>query len=854
MGYEIKWLQCDNGWGECDKKSFQYVLVAHGSTYEPCPPYTRHKKGVAERMIHTVTEKARAMMIDTQPSIQLWGEAVNTAVYLHQRSPNEGLKRKDCYDYKEPYEMPYQMLRSFGKLTHDADGNEILYQAALHNLRQFRCYASRLIPEGRHRQGKLGPRSNPCMMVGYTQDSTTLWRIWDSEFQMVKTQSEVVFDEEWNAHLLCQHGSTEIDMVGLPEDEGYVEETDTSDEPLRDSQPTQICKRSQSHLHTAPDEKAENPHSRRLHWEDQTAQRSAANAEEIAHSWRLCREDQTAWRSAAAIKQSSHVPPAAPALTIGTCVTRSQGKASAEALPASAEDPYTYTEALECSQRDHWKRAMEEESTWIQLNNTLSALNSREARQLRVTPIGSKWVYKTKHNLDGSKRFKTRLVIKAYELTDCGDTFTPVRKVPTFQYLISLIGRYASNMDHLDVVTTFLNPEIDDDDIYMTLPERWAEGLNACNIIIRLRPALYVLKQAPQVWHDDINAFLLAVGFTQSSADPNRNLHSDCILILLYVDDISMSYPQATAKAAIQVKAKVSEKYMITSLGPACQFLAIHILRGEIGTRISLGMKAYISKILRRFSMEHTHGVSTPMDPNIKLDLAEDRGEKEMEDITDYQAVVWSLMYTALATWPDISYAVAALSRYTSRPFTSHMTGANRVLQDLTSTADFRLHFNSIDIGNSLSEYSDSDWANDRADRKSQGGHEVLANDAAISCQSRKQTLIAMATIEPEFIACSDASSEAKWLLQLLKDIHGKDLPRLPINCDDQAALTLITTGNIKARTKHIDVCYHNSWVLHRRRIVNYFYVHTDDNVADILPKALTKDKLTKFMKAIGLW
>jgi len=64
-----------------------------------------------------------------------------------------------------------------------------------------------------------------------------------------------------------------------------------------------------------------------------------------------------------------------------------------------------------------------------------------------------------------------------------------------------------------------------------------------------------------------------------------------------------------------------------------------------------------------------------------------------------------------------------------------------------------------------------------------------------------------MSTLETEFIACSEASREAKWLLQLQKDIHGKDLPPLPINCDNQGALTLITTGIIKARTKHIDVC-----------------------------------------------
>jgi len=114
-------------------------------------------------------------------------------------------------------------------------------------------------------------------------------------------------------------------------------------------------------------------------------------------------------------------------------------------------------------------------------------------------------------------------------------------------------------MDHLDVVVVFLNPEIDDDDIYMTLPEGWPEGSNAPKIVVGLRRALYCLKQAPRLWRDDINAFLLSLGFTQTSADPNLYLRSDGILILLYVDDISMSFAEAATQLAIEVKAKLSE-------------------------------------------------------------------------------------------------------------------------------------------------------------------------------------------------------------------------------------------------------------------------------------------------------
>jgi len=472
---------------------------------------------------------------------------------------------------------------------------------------------------------------------------------------------------------------------------------------------------------------------------------------------------------------------------------------------------------------------MEEESTLILLNNISSALDSREARQLHVTPIGCKWVYKTTHNPDWSIWYKAWLVIEGYEQMDFSETYATVGKLTMFWYLITLIGRYGWTMDQLDVVTAFLIPGIEDDDIYMTPPEGWTEGLNVPKIIVRLRKALYGHKQAPRIWHDNINAFPLSLGFTQSSADPNLYLRSDGLLILLYVDEVSMLYPEPATKAMIKVKAELSAKFTITNLGQLGQFLGIMIHRNGAGN--SPGQKSYITTIIRQLGMEHTHGVLMPMDPNEKLNLAEDQWEKELDDVTDYEAVVGSLMYAALATWPDISYAVAALSRDNSRPFTSHMTAAKSVLQDLKATANFPLQFgrNGIDIGNGLVGYPDSNLANDSVDRKSQGGHVFLASNGAISWESRKQSLIAMSTLEAQCIAGSEASREAKRLLQLQSDIHNKDSPPLPINCDNRGALTLIATGIIKARTTHIEVCYHNSRDLHRRRIVDYSYVQTDE-------------------------
>ena len=694
-------------------------------------PATHQKNGVAERMIQTITEKAQSMMIDSQAPFVFWGEAVNTAVYLHQRTPNEGLTKRDNRDgYQEPYPTPFKMLQAVGKPSHDNDGNEIVYKTPLHHIRLFGCYASRLFPEPQ-RHGRFSPRSMPCMMVGYVHNSTALWRIWDPAFRVVRSQSDVIFDEERNAQASCLQGD-QTDIFELPEETEYIEDIDSGDGFLQ-AQDYEMGGDELLHEHAGTSRTGEGHGNGDHDWTDDDTDHNLPNAdnrrslpaktgvrsrpldeedappvsrESVVHNRHLRRENHKARRTAAMTKQSCQPQPPRT-----NRVTRSPVKISSNALIIMAKvlaststnrDPFTYVQAMDNPQRDDQKRALEEECTSILLNHTFTTINSWEARQLRVKPIGSKWVYRTKHNPDGTIRYKTRLVIKGYEQTDFGETYAPVGKLTTSQYLISLVGKHGWIIDHLDMVTAFLNPEVDDDDIYTTLPEGSPQEINTPTIIVQLKKALYGLKLAPRLWHNDINTFLLSLEFTQSQADPNLYLRSDGILMLLYVDDFSMLYPKHASKAAIEVKARLSEKYKITNVGPACQFLGTEIHREENGTGISLGQKVFITTILKRFNMQNAHDVSPPMDPNVKLDLAENRGEKELKDIKGYQAIVGSLMDAALATRPDISFAVAALCWYNPRPFTSHLTAAKRVLQYLKSTTNFRLHFSSSSSTNQL--------------------------------------------------------------------------------------------------------------------------------------------------------
>jgi len=178
-------------------------------------------------MIQTITAKARSIMIDSQGPLVFCGEAVNTAVYLDKRTPNEALTKRDDRDgYQAPYPTPTKRLHAFGKPSHN-NGNKISYKAPVHHHQQFGCYASRLIPETKC-HGKFSPTSKPCIMFGYVHDSTTHWGIWDPSFQVIRSQSNVIFDEERNTQASWLPGD-HTGILELPDETEYIEEIDSGD-------------------------------------------------------------------------------------------------------------------------------------------------------------------------------------------------------------------------------------------------------------------------------------------------------------------------------------------------------------------------------------------------------------------------------------------------------------------------------------------------------------------------------------------------------------------------------------------------------------------------------------------------
>jgi hypothetical protein len=111
-------------------------------------------------------------------------------------------------------------------------------------------------------------------------------------------------------------------------------------------------------------------------------------------------------------------------------------------------------------------------------------------------PVGCKWVFKKKLRPDGTiGKYKVSLVVKGYtqkEGEDFFDTYSPVARLTTIRVLLSLATSHGLLVHQVDVKTTFLNRELEEE-IYMTQPDGFVVRGQE-DKVCKLMKSLYGLK------------------------------------------------------------------------------------------------------------------------------------------------------------------------------------------------------------------------------------------------------------------------------------------------------------------------------------------------------------------------
>ncbi|KAD7116621.1 hypothetical protein E3N88_03889 [Mikania micrantha] len=506
------------------------------------------------------------------------------------------------------------------------------------------------------------------------------------------------------------------------------------------------------------------------------------------------------------------------------------------------EEPRSYAEAKD---EKNWQDAMRAEIASIEKNNTWILTDLPKG----VKPIGLKWVFKTKKDAQGRiTKHKARLVAKGYVQKygiDYKEVFAPVARMETVRMILAVAAQRGWFVHHLDVKTAFLHGELREQ-VFVNQPDGFIKR-GAEQKVYKLVKALYGLKQAPRAWNTKLDCVLQNMGFEKCKHEPTvykRNQKGKTVIMGVYVDDLLIT---GECKEEInKVKKKMEENFEMTDLGLLNYYLGIEVKQGNQG--ISIVQAGYAAKILKETRMEHCNATSYPMEPGLKLSK-NDEGPKV--DPTLFRQWVGYLRYLT-HTRPDICYSVGYVSRFMQAPSQSHMQAIKQILRYVKGTRKLGLTYQRNGSGR-LCGYSNSSHSIDKDDGRSTTGILLLYNGTPVAWNSQKQGTVALSSCEAEFMAATSAACQAIWMQRLLAELLNEKEERVMLKVDNQSALALMKNPVFHGRSKHIDARYHFIRECVERNQIKVEHVKGTEQKADILTKALPRQKHAEMKKELKL-
>ncbi|CAG4939045.1 unnamed protein product [Colias eurytheme] len=191
---KIKILRTDNG-GEFCGQEFEKYLKKQGIVHQRTNAYTPEQNGLCERMNRSIVEKARCLIFDADLDKKFWSEAVNTSVYLRNRSVVTGLNNRTPYEVWSGQKPNLSHLRIFGS------------KVMVHVPKQKRL--------------KWDEKAKQLILVGYAENIKG-YRVYDKKSNTVTTSRDIVIMESSNESVR--------DTVQIPVDcKSSVEESITKE-------------------------------------------------------------------------------------------------------------------------------------------------------------------------------------------------------------------------------------------------------------------------------------------------------------------------------------------------------------------------------------------------------------------------------------------------------------------------------------------------------------------------------------------------------------------------------------------------------------------------------------------------
>ncbi|GKB85096.1 retrovirus-related pol polyprotein from transposon TNT 1-94 [Tanacetum coccineum] len=205
---------------------------------------------------------------------------------------------------------------------------------------------------------------------------------------------------------------------------------------------------------------------------------------------------------------------------------------------------------------------------------------------------------------------------------DYDETYAPVARLVSIMILLAYACALDFKLFQMDVKSAFLNGFINEE-VYVAQPLGFID-FEKPDHVYKLKKALNGLKQSPKAWYDRLKAFLIKYEY----------------------------------------KIGMFEMSMMDELN---FFLGLQIKQME--DVIFFNQSKYIKEMLKKFSLEDSKPMKTPMYSDAKLTKDE---ECESVDSSKYRGMIGSLLYLTKSR-PDIMFSVCLCARFQEDPKTSHL-------------------------------------------------------------------------------------------------------------------------------------------------------------------------------------
>jgi hypothetical protein len=455
------------------------------------------------------------------------------------------------------------------------------------------------------------------------------------------------------------------------------------------------------------------------------------------------------------------------------------------------------------------------------------------------------WVYVYKFDKHGKLlKCKARLVVRGDQQNGInhGDTYAATLAMRSFRTFMAICAKFGLEMKQYDAVNAFVHADLKET-VFMKRPP----GYGKEGQILKLNKALYGLRTSPLLWQKAFTKSLKDLGFEAVPHEPCC-MTKDGILIFFYVDDIVIAYDRKNERAAQEIMKRLQKQYKITGGDDLQWFLGIRVLRNKEKKLIWLSQASYIDKIVKLADSKPPH--ETPMSRD---ELLPHEKQAEPHIVHSYQRKVGSLMYAAVSTRIDVSFAVSRLSRFLTNPSPAHHRAADRVLHYLKKNQHLALQLGG---GEGFRVASDASFADNSIDRKSSQAYVMTLFGGVTGWQANKQDTVTTSTTEAELLALSQAAKEGLYVQRLLKELNvNVATAPLRLECDNKQTIGLIEKdiATLKTKLRHVDIHHHWLRQEHQAGRVKVVYMPTKTMIANGLTKALGKGDFEDFLSQIGM-